>query len=41
MGKVAAKYRDPENLRNTLSGRGRMPRWLAKKTSTTGAPPTS
>ena len=27
--KVAAKYRDPENRRNTWSGRGRMPRWLA------------
>ncbi|UHQ23066.1 H-NS histone family protein [Lysobacter sp. 5GHs7-4] len=31
-GKVAAKYRDPENKRNTWSGRGRMPRWLAQKT---------
>lgn len=31
-GKVAAKYRDPENKRNTWSGRGRMPVWLAKKT---------
>lgn len=30
--KVAAKYRDPENKRNTWSGRGRMPRWLAQKT---------
>lgn len=30
--KVAAKYRDPENPRNTWSGRGRMPRWLAQKT---------
>ncbi|MFQ6308733.1 H-NS histone family protein [Lysobacter capsici] len=30
--KVAAKYRDPESPRNTWSGRGRMPRWLAKKT---------
>jgi DNA-binding protein H-NS len=30
--KVAAKYRDPENPRNTWSGRGSMPRWLAKKT---------
>jgi len=28
-GKVAAKYRDPENKRNTWSGRGRMPLWLA------------
>lgn len=31
-GKVAAKYRDPDNKRNTWSGRGRMPRWLAEKT---------
>lgn len=30
--KVAAKYRDPDNKRNTWSGRGRMPRWLAQKT---------
>lgn len=30
-GKVHAKYRDPENRRNTWSGRGRMPRWLADK----------
>ncbi|ALN65252.1 H-NS histone family protein [Lysobacter antibioticus] len=30
--KVAAKYRDPENKRNTWSGRGRMPLWLVKKT---------
>ncbi len=29
--KVAAKYRDPENKRNTWSGRGRMPRWLASR----------
>jgi len=32
LGKVAAKYRDPENKRNTWSGRGRMPRWLADRT---------
>ncbi|WP_064749634.1 H-NS family nucleoid-associated regulatory protein [Lysobacter antibioticus] len=31
-GKVAPKYRDPDNKRNTWSGRGRMPRWLAQKT---------
>lgn len=30
--KVAAKYRDPDNKRNTWSGRGRMPVWLAQKT---------
>lgn len=31
-GKVAPKYRDPDNKRNTWSGRGRMPRWLMQKT---------
>lgn len=30
-GKVPAKYRDPENRRNTWSGRGRMPIWLATR----------
>lgn len=30
-GKVPPKYRDPENKRNTWSGRGLMPRWLADK----------
>lgn len=30
--KAAVKYRDPDNRRNTWSGRGRMPRWLAEKT---------
>jgi len=30
-GKVAPKYRDPDNKRNTWSGRGSMPRWLAEK----------
>jgi len=29
--KVAPKYRDPDNELNTWSGRGSMPRWLAKK----------
>ncbi len=29
--KVSPKYRDPDNARNTWSGRGRMPRWLAAK----------
>jgi DNA-binding protein H-NS len=28
----AARYRDPENKRQTWSGLGRMPRWLAEKT---------
>ena len=30
-GKVSPKYRDPENRRNTWSGRGLMPRWLTDK----------
>jgi len=30
--RVAPKYRDPDNRRNTWSGRGRVPRWLAEKT---------
>ena len=30
-GKVPVKYRDPENKRNTWSGRGSKPRWLAEK----------
>lgn len=29
--KAPPKYRDPENRRNTWSGRGRVPRWLADK----------
>lgn len=29
--KVAPKYRDPDNRRNTWSGRGSQPRWLAEK----------
>jgi DNA-binding protein H-NS len=28
-GKVAVKYRDPQNPENTWTGRGRMPRWMA------------
>lgn len=31
-GKAAVKYRDPQNRRNTWSGRGRMPLWLVSKT---------
>ncbi len=27
-GKVAIKYRDPNNPGNTWTGRGRMPRWM-------------
>lgn len=30
-GKVAAKYRDPDNRRNTWTGRGSQPRWLREK----------
>ena len=30
-GKVPVKYQDPENKRNTWSGRGSKPRWLAEK----------
>lgn len=29
--KAAVKYRDPDIKRNTWSGRGSMPRWLAEK----------
>lgn len=29
--KVPPKYRDPDNRRNTWSGRGSQPRWLAEK----------
>ena len=31
-GKVAAKYRDPNNGQNTWTGRGRMPRWMVAAT---------
>jgi DNA-binding protein H-NS len=31
-GKVAIKYRDPQNQANTWTGRGRMPRWMAAAT---------
>lgn len=31
-GKVAPKYRDPQNSENTWTGRGRMPRWMAAAT---------
>jgi DNA-binding protein H-NS len=31
-GKVAAKYRDPNNRSNAWTGRGRMPRWMAAAT---------
>ena len=31
-GKVAPKYRDPNNRSNTWTGRGHMPRWMAAAT---------
>lgn len=31
-GSVAVKYRDPKNVENTWTGRGRMPRWLVAAT---------
>jgi DNA-binding protein H-NS len=31
-GKVAVKYRDPDNAANTWTGRGRMPRWMVAAT---------
>ena len=31
-GSVAPKYRDPKNLENTWTGRGRMPLWLVAAT---------
>jgi DNA-binding protein H-NS len=31
-GKVAVKYRDPNNTANTWTGRGRMPRWMTAAT---------
>jgi DNA-binding protein H-NS len=32
LGKVAAKYRNPANAKETWSGRGKQPRWLAALT---------
>ncbi len=29
LGKVAAKYRNPDNPQETWTGRGRQPRWMA------------
>lgn len=31
LGKVAPKYRNPENPKDTWSGRGMQPRWLAEQ----------
>ncbi|WP_313456909.1 H-NS histone family protein [Stenotrophomonas sp.] len=33
LGKAPVKYRDPDNKRNTWSGRGSTPRWLLEKTA--------
>lgn len=33
LGKVAPKYRNPENPRETWAGRGKQPRWLAAYTA--------
>lgn len=33
LGKVAPKYRNPANAKETWSGRGKQPRWLAELTS--------
>ena len=30
-GKIAAKYRDPDNPQNTWAARGAIPRWMAEK----------
>ena len=30
-GKIAPKYRDPDNAQNTWAGRGAIPRWMAEK----------
>lgn len=35
-GKVAIKYRDPDNHANTWTGRGRMPRWMSALTKKRG-----
>jgi len=32
LGKVAAKYRNPANPKETWTGRGKQPRWLATET---------
>ncbi|MDQ3617688.1 MAG: H-NS histone family protein [Pseudomonadota bacterium] len=33
LGKVAPKYRNPDNSAETWTGRGKQPRWLAAQTS--------
>ena len=33
LGKVAPKYRNPANAKDTWTGRGKQPRWLAAETA--------
>ena len=33
LGKVAAKYQNPANAKETWTGRGKQPRWLAAETA--------
>jgi DNA-binding protein H-NS len=33
LGKVAPKYRNPANIKETWTGRGKQPRWLAELTA--------
>ena len=33
LGKVAPKYRNPDNAKDTWTGRGKQPRWLAALTA--------
>ena len=33
LGKVAPKYRNPANAKDTWTGRGKQPRWMAELTS--------
>ena len=33
LGKVAAKYQNPANGKETWTGRGKQPRWLAAETA--------
>ena len=33
LGKVAPKYRNPANPKETWAGRGKQPKWLAAETS--------
>jgi DNA-binding protein H-NS len=33
LGKVAPKYRNPANTKETWAGRGKQPRWLSAETA--------